>query len=222
LARCKDDAWRFDELCSFVSDATSGASRLACIAGGPGEGKSTLAAALCARASPVLVHARHFCKASDVLRQDVGAIIRSLAYQLALHFPQFAAGVLALSLAEVESLTDPAKAWTLLLKRPLSKLDAGTRVVLLVDSLDEADGVGSRPGVISKVMSLILDLGRVKLCGSALSSLSPHGLTNRPSSSRSAAAGTATLSCSCRPLCCALMPRHPSCCSCCSGDCHRE
>jgi hypothetical protein len=74
------------------------------------------------------VHAHHFCKASDVRRQDVSEIIRSLAYQLALRFPAFAAEVLALSEAEVESLSDPRTAWLLLLKQPLLALQ-GTRVV---------------------------------------------------------------------------------------------
>jgi hypothetical protein len=167
LKRSADDAWRFEELCTFISGAAGSGSRLACIAGGPGEGKSTLAAALCAPASPLLVHARHFCKASDVRRQDAGAIIRSLSYQLALHFPPVAATVLALSPSDVESLTDPAKAWELLLKRPLSTLlAAGTRAVLLFDALDEAGGDGTSAGTISNVLSLILDLGRLQQCAS--------------------------------------------------------
>jgi WD40 repeat protein len=170
LARSTHDEWRFEELRAFVSDSASSDSRLACIAGGPGEGKSTLAAALCASASPLLVHARHFCKASDVRRQDVGAIIRSLSYQLAQHFPSFAAAVLALSPADAESLTDPAKAWELLLKRPLITLQSDTRVVLLFDALDEAGGGGSRSDAISKVLSLILDLGRLDVHGGVASS----------------------------------------------------
>jgi hypothetical protein len=179
LAHCADDAWRFEVLRAFISDAAGSGSRLACIAGGPGEGKSTLAAALSAAASPLLVHAHHFCKASDVRRQDVGAIIRSLSYRLALYFPPFAAAVLALSAAEaVESLTDPARAWELLLKRPLSTLDASTRVVLLFDALDEAGGDGGRPSAISsKVLDLILDLGRLECDGGATLSVV---VTTRP------------------------------------------
>jgi WD40 repeat protein len=179
LKRSSGDVWRFDALRAFLSNAADGHSRLACIAGGPGEGKSTLAAALCdAASSPLLVHARHFCKASDVRRQDVGAIIRSLSYQLTLHFPPCAAAVLALSPTDVESLADPAKAWELLLKRPLSTLGpAGTRVVLLFDALDEAGGDDSQSAAISKVLSLILDLGRLNLReGAALSLV----VTTRP------------------------------------------
>ena len=55
LLKRSTDTWRFDELCAFAS-STGDESRLACITGGPGEGKSTLAAALC-NASLKLVHA---------------------------------------------------------------------------------------------------------------------------------------------------------------------
>ena len=134
-----------------------------------GKGKSTIAAALC-DASPPLVHAHHFCKASDVRRQDVGEIIRSLAYQLALRFPSFADALLELEQADAESLSDPARAWELLLKRPLGLL-RGTRVVLLFDALDEAGGNDTS---ISKVLSLVLDLGRI--AGVALSVI----VTTRP------------------------------------------
>ena len=148
------DTWRFDELCEFATSA-SDKSQLACIAGGPGEGKSTLAAKLCA-ASPPLVHAHHFCKASDVRRQDEGEVIRSLAYQLALRFPPFGDSLLKLGQADVESLSDPVRAWELLLKEPLWQLSKGSeRVVLLFDALDEAGGSDSR---ISKVLSLLLKM----------------------------------------------------------------
>ena len=155
LLKRSNDTWRFEELRTFVG-SQGDESRLACIPGGPGEGKSTLAAALCG-ASPSLVHAHHFCKASDVRRQDVGEIIRSLAYQLALHFPAFAEALLALEQADVESLSDPAKAWQLLLRQPLQLL-RGARVVLLFDALDEAGGTDR---TISNVLSLVLDLGRI-------------------------------------------------------------
>jgi WD40 repeat protein len=117
------------------------------------------------------VHAHHFCKASDVRRQDVGEVIRSLAYQLALRFPAFGDALLALDLADAESLSDPARAWKLLLKQPLQAL-RGTRVVLLFDALDEAGGTDR---AISKVLSLVLDLGRIA-GGAALSVI----VTTRP------------------------------------------
>ena len=142
-----------------------GASRLACVAGGPGEGKSTIAAALCRHGD--LVHAAHFCKASDVLRQDLGVVVRSLAYQLAtarvdattLRFPTFAKALLALDDAAMEGLSNgPAKAFEVLLKQPLLKLPSNERVVLTIDALDEAE-VAERP--VSKVLYLLLSLGRL-------------------------------------------------------------
>ena len=104
-------------------------------------------------------------------RQDVGEIIRSLAYQLALRFPGFADSLLALEPAEVESLSDPARAWETLLKKPLLLL-RGAHVVLLFDALDEAGSAGTS---ISKVLSLVLDLGRIN-AGAALSMI----VTTRP------------------------------------------
>ena len=174
LAR-STDTWHFDELQTFVSRAGD-ESRLACIGGGPGEGKSTLAAALCALCNPAqqeLVHAHHFCKASDVRRLDVGQVIRSLAYQLAMRHASVGDALLSLEQADAEALADPARAWELLLKQPLRLPELrGTRVVLLFDALDEAGGVGS---AVSKVLSLVLDLGRIA-DGAALSVV----VTTRP------------------------------------------
>ena len=180
LANSSTDVWQFAELrqCMQAGDG------LACITGGPGEGKSTIAAALCRSGwrsdlgTGSLVHAWHFCKASDITRQDLGEIIRSLAYQLAtvrldvtsLRFPAFAAALLELDDAVLEQLGDHSKAFEVLLKKPLLSLPAGTRVVLLFDALDEAESP-LRP--VSKVLSLLLDLGRL---GVALSVI----VTTRP------------------------------------------
>ena len=61
--------------------------RLACIMGGAGEGKSTLAAALVARK---WLDAIHFCKKADIRRQDKALVIRSLSYQIASRHADFA------------------------------------------------------------------------------------------------------------------------------------
>ena len=160
LLKNSTDTWAFDQLRNFVQ----GNDGVACIAGGPGEGKSTIAAALC-RADN-LVHAWHFCKASDATRQDVGEFIRSLAYQLAtarthtttLRFPEFAEAVLALDDEALEQLGEHNKAFEMLLKKPLLALPHGTRVVLLFDALDEAE---TRERPVSKVFGMLLDLGRL-------------------------------------------------------------
>ena len=187
LARATHDAWRFEELHSFLllsppvadGDAAEAeaAPRLACVAGGAGEGKSTLAAALCVppgaqRRSEV--HAYHFCKASDVRRQDTAAVVRSLAFQLALSLPvsTFAARLLALTPSQVASLAaSPDAAWELLLAAPLAALPLGTPVVLLFDALDEADtpvAAEAATLVISPIMKLLLRLGRLPRGGASL------------------------------------------------------
>lgn len=63
--------------------------RLAVICGDSGEGKSTLSAAL-ASGFPEVVHAHHFCKHSDIRRQDAVAVAKTLAWQFARRWPQVA------------------------------------------------------------------------------------------------------------------------------------
>lgn len=74
-------------------------SRLACVCGASGEGKSTVSAALiaeaggppgCGSGSP-WVHAHHLCKHSDARRRDPVLIAKSLAHQFAGRWPSVAA-----------------------------------------------------------------------------------------------------------------------------------
>ena len=180
--------FNFQLLHAFLATVTPPSSRLACIVGGPGEGKSTLAAALfrpreisgsgsvtkelhCFRGSycsirgggSALVQVAHFCKSADVRRQDIGVVIRSLAYQLALHHVPFAERLLRLTRSEVESLQAPTDAFRLLLQEPLIGLP-GLRTVVLIDALDESS-VPDKP--VSPILRLLLDLGG--LPGSAIS-----------------------------------------------------
>jgi hypothetical protein len=145
--------WRLGSLHEFLADG----ERLACIVAGPGEGKTALAVELC-KPYHNMVHAYHFCTASDVRFQDVGQICRSLAYQLALRFPAFAARIVGLMKLELDALHAPAKAWRLLLEQPLRALK-GQRIVLLFDALDEAE-VPGKP--VSAVLKLLLLLGRLQ------------------------------------------------------------
>ena len=121
--------------------AERSSQRLACVVGEAGEGKSTVSAALlgCASAGPP-IHAAHFFKRTDALRQDPLAIVRSLSYQLAQRFDEVRSAVLgigpeAAGLAQVD--LDTAQKELLVL--PLHALAAaGRNAVLLVDALDEA------------------------------------------------------------------------------------
>ena len=80
---------RFGRLRGHVE---AGPGRLACVVGGAGTGKSTLSAHM-----QGFVHAWHFCKRTDAARQDVAAIVRSLAYQLAMRSKVVRAELLALA-----------------------------------------------------------------------------------------------------------------------------
>ena len=154
-----------------VEQACTG-GRLICIAGGSGEGKSTLAAAL---VKTIRIDAWHFCKLADVRRQDRGLVIRSLSYQLAIRHPAFAQALLAMSPSQVESLSDEATAFKLLLETPL-RAARGLRATILVDALDESGGDG-------RMISLLVDLDNVlREEGSATTSTSDINIivTTRP------------------------------------------
>ena len=67
-------AYNFLEVKQHVAAA---ANRVLCVVGGPGEGKSTLAAMMLENAGDTFVHAAHFCKRADTNRQ-VSVLITSL------------------------------------------------------------------------------------------------------------------------------------------------
>ena len=105
----------------------------AVICGGAGEGKSTIAAALSESCD-----ASHFCKRSDVRRQDAARIAHSLAYQLALTRPAARRHILELSDGDLErARTDERVASDVLLAGALNALPGDEHAVLLIDALDE-------------------------------------------------------------------------------------
>lgn len=73
------------------SSAAKAQSLIACVTAGPGEGKSTVSAALVAglgqAPGAALLHAHHFCARGDARRSDMVSAVRTLAYQLAMRFP---------------------------------------------------------------------------------------------------------------------------------------
>ncbi|KAG2449768.1 hypothetical protein HYH02_005293 [Chlamydomonas schloesseri] len=152
----------------LVAAAEAGrGTRVLCISGGAGTGKSTVSAVLCARglaaagggggaggaaaAGAVLAH--HFVKYNDARRQDSVRVIKSLAYQLAESLPLVRDHLLQLDVAAVAGLSDAEEAFRLLLLQPLRAFheaqeqhektqgnsQAPPQVVLLIDALDEAD-----------------------------------------------------------------------------------
>ena len=131
--RGQSNEYQLDELRAHVT-LTGG--RLACIVGGPGEGKSSVAAA-----ALDLVHASHFCKRADVRRQDVLEMVRSLGFQLGQRFDVVRECLIDLEEdIAAKALADPDVAVNALLVDPLKKLaKIQKHAVILLDALDEAD-----------------------------------------------------------------------------------
>ena len=153
------EQYSFDDVRQHVEAAPG---QVACVVGGPGEGKSTLAAMMSpteSDGSTAFVQAAHFCKRSDMNRQDIGAIARSLGYQIAQHADHSDSLMFGLTADEAETVqTDPDAAVQLLVIRQLEGLAAaGRRVVLLVDALDEAQERETNP-----VVRMLQRLGKAR------------------------------------------------------------
>lgn len=141
-------------------------SRALCVLAGCGQGKATASALVCEASDrsgsggsggvgagtsdgeagqgilPGAVHAYHFFKHSDARRLEPMRVIKSLAFQLALRLPAVREKLLQLNAGEVSQMTDTGTAFDSLLQQPLlAHAEAGStsQVVLLLDSLDEAD-----------------------------------------------------------------------------------
>eukprot|EP01036_Dinobryon_divergens_P032329 gene32329-biopygen25712 len=84
-----------------------------------------------------------------------GLVIRILSYQLAIRHEVFAQSLLDLTPSEVESLSDEATAWKLLLETPL-KAVPDLKANILIDALDESGGDGG-------MITLLANLDKV--CG---------------------------------------------------------
>ncbi|KAG2427876.1 hypothetical protein HXX76_012196 [Chlamydomonas incerta] len=136
--------WAFGPVAEWLAEPRATAPRVLCVAAGAGEGKSTISAALCAAAAaaepesaaatataaaqelpplPQLpaggVSAYHFLKYNDQRRLDPVNIIKSLAFQLAMRVPVLRDVIYHLG-HMLPELTDPVKAFQLLLQHPLS------------------------------------------------------------------------------------------------------
>ncbi|XRB03834.1 EF-hand domain-containing protein [Pycnococcus provasolii] len=131
--RGQRNKYQLDELREHV---TSTGGRLACIVGGPGEGKSSVAAA-----ALDLVHAAHFFKRADVRRQDVIEMVRSLGFQLGQQSDVIRKCLIELDKdTTAKAFVDPDVAVNAILVKPLKKLaNMKKHAVILLDALDEAD-----------------------------------------------------------------------------------
>ncbi|XRA97499.1 EF-hand domain-containing protein [Pycnococcus provasolii] len=131
--RGQSNEYQLEELREHV---TSTGGRLACVIGGPGEGKSSVAAA-----ALDMVHASHFFKRADIRRQDVLEMVRSLGFQLGQRFDVVRECLIDLEEdIAAKALVDPDVAVIALLVYPLKMLaKIQKHAVILLDALDEAD-----------------------------------------------------------------------------------
>ncbi|KXZ53844.1 hypothetical protein GPECTOR_6g762 [Gonium pectorale] len=158
-------------------------SRALCVLAGPGEGKSTVSAALCepqlqppalplARgaeeaeengsgtgtgggglAAPGCVIAHHFIKYSDQRRLDPMRALASLVFQMAVRLPRFRRHVLSADVTSLVSLADPEAAFAALMRAPLEKS-------LREDGTDSESGAGDgsdRAEALPDQIILLLD-----------------------------------------------------------------
>ncbi|KAG2452109.1 hypothetical protein HYH02_003143 [Chlamydomonas schloesseri] len=99
--------------------------------------------------------AHHFLKYNDQRRLEPVRIIKSLAFQLASRMPAVCACLLETDVAAVAQLSDVARAFELLLLRPLQLAAGGASrdymepVVIVLDALDEADPVVPFSGALT-------------------------------------------------------------------------
>ena len=137
--RAASDTCQFNDIREHVK----GDRRMACVVAGPGEGKSTVAAAMLGDG---FIHAAHFCKRTDATRQDALKIIHSLAYQLSQCFEHIRSHILSIDSSRVQDVqVDVSIALEELLLRPFQLLAASRcTATILVDALDEADGQANK------------------------------------------------------------------------------
>ena len=185
-----NEEWRFESLNEFLTSRGSArASRLALITGGPGKGKSPIAAALC-RAKGVVIHAHHFANAlGDPRSAELPMVMRTLAYQLGLMMTldDLADSIDALpdELLAGALSDDATAAWEVLCAQLRAFVAAGKRPILLFDAIDEApaapEGAPSTNAVSEDVaprsiLELVCALGRLDAGAAGLSVI----VTTRP------------------------------------------
>ena len=160
--------WIITEFESWAA-STHDTDRVFWIMGGPGVGKSAIAAQLCAHEC---VAAHHFCRFDNAQLSDPAQMLRSLAAQLKASLPAYAEALAAqpnmLALKterDLKTLFDQLlvrrckAAEALCRKQRQAQLNseahaAGGKVVVLVDALDEAR---ETDGTRNKLLELIAD-----------------------------------------------------------------
>ncbi len=168
--------WLFAQVDAWLTSD----DRFFVLAGEPGIGKSALAAELCRRRRTP-PSAYHFCIPGHNSTIVPSRFLRSIAAQLAACLPGYGAalaatvdpvrisvearveiahmtgGEVAAVVIQSLQLGDPQAELDLLLAAPLSRLDPGEQVLIVVDGLDEALTLRSTPNIV-ELLSGIADL----------------------------------------------------------------
>ena len=136
------------------SAAPASSTRVFVVLGGPGMGKSCIAAALATRRRDT-VAAVHFCHVARECTRDVRHMVRTLAFQLASRLPAILRDLLTAARA-LRGDEKPAELLESLIKGPLEMFDASELaagrtpppMALLIDALDEAEVGSSRNALL--------------------------------------------------------------------------
>lgn len=127
--------WLFDEYAAWLE--SGGASRVFCVIGQAGSGKTAFAARLCELSSCIV--GIHFCRYNNNERADPKRAIMSLAFHLSTQLPEYRA--LLCDLPDLEKLQDKStsRLFEYLLIEPLNRMTPpSSKMVIAIDALDEA------------------------------------------------------------------------------------
>jgi tetratricopeptide (TPR) repeat protein len=140
LPRFVGRRWLFRRIDEWLADPHAGPVLFIC--GGPGSGKSAIAAWLCQFRPEV--RAFHMCRFSDQRKADPAQAVRSIAWQLSTQIPDYLTRLSAIPTLETSCETATASTlFAMLIVEPLANLPVPDGVfVIVIDALDEATHQG--------------------------------------------------------------------------------
>jgi hypothetical protein len=133
LARFVGRVWVADRVGAWTSDAAG--EPLLWLTAKPGFGKTTVAAHL--YASRPEIAAAYFCVHDSSRKSDPRRVVMTVAYQLSRRLPEYENRLSQLQLEELTTDADAGALFDALIVQPLSGLQVGAPVVILIDGLDE-------------------------------------------------------------------------------------
>jgi tetratricopeptide (TPR) repeat protein len=129
--------WVFDAVERWLAGKPG--QRIFWIRGGPGTGKTALAAVLSSRYREVV--ALHLCRHGHSQKGNPAAVVTNIAYQLSTQLPDYEARLTAMDI-EACARDDARTMFDNLIVQPLAGIGRPQReAVILIDALDEAGGV---------------------------------------------------------------------------------